>query len=78
MVGNDSNDVTEKQYFNLLSGGGLTVSSSQMAEFVYAYFAIFDYADKFIERHNESSITESTERILETCSRKYMNNTLKT
>ena len=34
MVGNGSDDATEKLYFDLLSRGGLTVQSSQIAEFV--------------------------------------------
>ena len=54
-VGNDSDDATEKQYFDLLSRGGFTVPSSQMAVIVCACFAIVDYADKFIARHNQSS-----------------------
>ena len=72
MVGNDSDDATEKQYFDLLSRGGLTVPSSQMAEFVCACFAILDYEDKFIAKHNESTMRESAERILETYSPKYI------
>ena len=72
MEGNYSNDVTEKQYFDLLSRRGLIVSSSQMVKFVCACFAILDYADKFIARHNQSTIRESAERILET-SPKYKN-----
>ena len=44
MIGNDSDDTTEKQYFNLLSQGGLTVSSSQNGR-------VCD-EDKFIARHN--------------------------
>ena len=45
MVGNDSDKATDKEYFDLLSRGGLTVSSRQIAEFVCACFAIFEYAD---------------------------------
>ena len=40
MVGNDSDKATDKEYFDLLSRGGLTVSSRQMVEFVCACFAI--------------------------------------
>ena len=47
-VGNDSDDVTEKLYFDLLSREGLMIPSNQMAVFVYACFAIHDYADKSI------------------------------
>ena len=36
MVGNDSDKATDKEYFDLLSRGGLTVPSRQMAEFVLA------------------------------------------
>ena len=43
-----------------------------MAEFLCACFAILDYADKFIARHNQSTIRESAERILETYSSKYI------
>lgn len=52
MVGNDSDDAIEKQYFDLLSRG-LTVPSSQMAEFICACFAMLEYADKFIVKYNE-------------------------
>ena len=48
MVGNDSDKATDKKYFNLLSRGGLTVPSRQMAEFVCACFTILEYADQFI------------------------------
>ena len=72
MVGKDSDDATEKQYFDLFSQGGITVPSSQMVEFVCACFVILDYADKFIARHNQSTIRESAERILETYSPKYI------
>ena len=48
MVGNDSDKATDKEYFDLLSRAGLTVSSRQMAEFVCACFAILEYADQFI------------------------------
>ena len=34
MVGNDSEKAADKEYFDLLSRGGLTVPSRQMAEFV--------------------------------------------
>ena len=47
MEGNDSNKATDKEYFDLLSRGGLTVPSRQMAEFVCACFAILEYADYF-------------------------------
>ena len=52
--------------------GGLTVPFSQMEEVVCACLAILDYTDKFIARHNESTIREPTERILETYSAKYV------
>ena len=58
MVGNDSDKATDKEYFDLLSRGGLTVPSRQMAEFVCACFAILEYADQFIVKkswiHNKS------------------------
>ena len=38
MVDNDSDKVTDKDYFDLLSRGGLTVPSRQMAVFVSACF----------------------------------------
>ena len=77
MVDNYSDDATEKKYFDLSSQGGLTVPSSQMAESVCA--CLLDYADNFIARHNESTIRESAERILETFSKIYFHyvNTLK-
>ena len=37
MVGNDSVKATDKEYFDLLSRGGLTVPSRQMEEFVLLY-----------------------------------------
>ena len=43
-----------------------------MVKFVSACFVLFDYADKFIARHNKSTIWESAERILETYSPKYI------
>ena len=43
-----------------------------MAEFVCAHFAILDYEDKFIARHNKSTIRESAERILKIYSPKYI------
>ena len=72
MVDNDRDDVTEKQYFDLLSQEGLTVPSHQMAEFVCACFAILDYVDKFVARHNKCITRESVKRILETYSPKYI------
>ena len=72
MVGNDRDNAIEKQYFDLLSRGGLTIPSNQMAEFVGTCFAILDYADKFIAKHNQSTIRESAEIILETYSPKYI------
>ena len=72
MVGADSDDAKEKQYFDLLSRGGLMIPSSQMAGFICACFAILDYSDKFIVKHDESTTRESAERILETYSPKYV------
>ena len=46
--------------------------SSQMAELVCICFALFDYADKFIARHNQSTIRKFVERILETYSPRYI------
>ena len=46
--GSDEDKATDKEYFDLLSRGGLTVRSRQMVEFVCAYFAILEYADQFI------------------------------
>ena len=37
MVGNDSYKATDKEYFDLLSRGGITVPSRQMAEFVLVF-----------------------------------------
>ena len=37
MVGNDSDTATDKEYFDLLSRGGLTVPSRQMAVLVLLY-----------------------------------------
>ena len=48
MVGNDSDKATDKEYFDLLSRGGLTVPFRQMVKFVCACFAILEYADQFI------------------------------
>ena len=56
------------------------VPSNQMPDVVCACFAKLDCADKFIARHNGSTIRESAESILETYSSKYIftrNNTLK-
>ena len=50
----------------------LTIPSNQMTEFVGTCFAILDYADIFIAKHNESTIRESAEIILETYSPKYI------
>ena len=72
MVGNDSDDATEKQYLDLLSQGGLTIPSSQMAAFVCACFVILHYADKFVARYNQSTIRKFAKRILETYSPKYI------
>ena len=55
MIGNDSDKATDKEYFDLLSRGGLTVPSRQMAEFVCACFAILEYADQFIVKNHEST-----------------------
>ena len=46
-VGNDSDKATDKEYFDLLSRGGLTVPSRQMVEFVCACFAILENVDQF-------------------------------
>ena len=43
-----------------------------MAEFVGACFVILYCADKFIARHNQPTLKESAERILETYSPKYI------
>ena len=64
MVGNDSVKATDKEYFDLLSQGGLTVPSRQMAEFVCACFVILEYAGQFIVKNHESTIRESTEQDL--------------
>ena len=42
IVGNDCDDATENQYFDLVSPGGLMVPTRQMPEFVCASFAILD------------------------------------
>ena len=47
MVGNDSDKAIDKEYFDLLSRGGLTVPSRQKAKFICACFAILEYADQF-------------------------------
>lgn len=71
MVGNDSDDATEKKYFDLLSWGGFTVPSIVKWQSLYL-FCYIDYADKFIVKHNESTSRESAERILETYFPKYV------
>ena len=38
MVGNDSDKATDKEYFDLLSRGGLTIPSRQIAEFVLVLY----------------------------------------
>ena len=48
IVDNNRDKATDKEYFDLLSRGGLTVLSRQMAEFVCACFVILEYADQFI------------------------------
>ena len=62
MEGSDSDDALEKQYFDLISWGGFMVPSSQMVDFVCACFALLDYADKFIARHNQSTRRDSAEK----------------
>ena len=63
MVGNDSDKATDKEYFDLLSQGGLTVPSRQIVEFVCACFAILEYADQFIVKNHESTRV-SAEQVL--------------
>ena len=71
MVGNDSDKATDKEYFDLLSWGGLTVPSRQMAEFVCACFAILEYADQFIVKNHVSTTRMSAEQVLGIYSPKY-------
>ena len=72
MVGNDSDKATDKEYFDLLSCGGLSVSSRQMAEFFFVLvFAILEYADQFIVKNHESTRRMSTEQVLGIYSPKY-------
>ena len=67
MVGNDSDKAAAKEFFELLSQGGLTVHSRQMVKFVCACFAILEYADQFIVKkswiHNKSVYRTSFENI---------------
>ena len=71
MVSNDSDKATDKEYFDLLSRGSLTVPSRQMAEFVCACFAILEYADQFIVKNHESTTRVSAEQVLGIYSPKY-------
>ena len=64
MVGNDSDKVTDKEYFNLISRGRLTVPSRQMAEFVCACFAILEYADQFMIKNHKSTTRVFAEQVL--------------
>ena len=77
MVGNDSDKATDKEYFELLSRGSLTIPSRQMAEFVCACFALLEYADQFIVKNHESTTRVSAEQVLKIYSPKYVKNTLK-
>ncbi len=71
MVGNDSDKATDKEYFDLLSRGGLTVPSRQIAEFVCACFAILEYADQFIVKNHESTTRDYAEQVLGIYSTKF-------
>ena len=71
MVGNDSDKATDKEYFDLLFRGGLTVTSRQMAEFACACFAILEYTDQFFVKNHESTTRGSADQVLGIYSPKY-------
>ena len=71
IVHNDSDKATDKEYFDLLSRGGLTVPSRQMVEFVCACFTILEYADLFIIKNHESTKRASAEQVSGIYSSKY-------
>ena len=71
MVGNNE-EKSDNHYLNLLSRGGLTIPSTQIAEFISSCFAILDFCDEFIELHRQSTTRKSAETILETYSPKYV------
>ena len=70
MVSNDSGKATDKEYFYLLSRGGLNLSR-QMAEFVCVCSAKLEYADQFIVKNHESITRVSAEQVLGIYSPKY-------
>ena len=69
MVGNESDKATNKEYFDLLSRGGLTVPSRQMAEFFCACFAIC--RSIYSKKNHESTTRLSAEHVLGIYSPKY-------
>ena len=70
MIGQIDNEI-KNNYLNSLSRGGLTIPSSQIAEYVCACFAILDYANRFIERHGQSTTREAAETIFKIYSPKF-------
>lgn len=65
MIEQDENQ-PPNEYFKSLSRGGLTIPSQYINNFVCNCFAILDYADKFIEKHNEVSTRVAAEYVLKT------------
>ena len=59
-----ADDNGECHYFNLVSRGGLMVSSSPLPEFVQGAFAILDYTKQFIEKEKCFITRDATEKIL--------------
>ena len=57
-------EISKNHYLSLLSRGGLTVPSSEIAGFVCNSFAVLDVADKFIEKTTEIKRRAAAEFIL--------------
>ena len=57
-------DLGENHYLTLLSRGGLTVPSSHLAGFSCTCFAMLDYVDKFVQKHNVVNVRAALEVIL--------------
>ena len=63
LVANEDGIINDK-YLNSLSRGGLTVPSSNLAEFVDTCFAILDFVSKFGQKHKILNVREVSNDLL--------------
>ena len=60
----NGNSIVNDKYLNLLSRGGLTVPSPNLADFVCCCFAVLDFVGDHIQKHQVINVSQVSNNIL--------------